>query len=103
MPDPLHAGVTLFNAGRFFEAHEVWEDAWRDAQGDDRAALQVLIQLAVCLEHRRRGNDLGVTRMLDRARRRLALAPPQWRGFDLPAITDAVEAACTHGEPAPLL
>ena len=26
-------GIELFNAGRFFEAHEVWEDAWRPGAG----------------------------------------------------------------------
>jgi hypothetical protein len=39
-------GRILFNAGRFFEAHEVWEEAWMVERGDVRTALQGLIQIA---------------------------------------------------------
>ena len=34
----LAAGVRLFDAGLFFEAHEVWEDVWRVETGPTRLA-----------------------------------------------------------------
>lgn len=39
-------GRRLFNEGRFFEAHEAFEDAWREASGRRKTALQALTQLA---------------------------------------------------------
>jgi hypothetical protein len=41
----IERGRALFNAGSFFEAHELWEDAWRDARGEARVYLQGLIQI----------------------------------------------------------
>lgn len=40
-------GASLFDAGAWFEAHEVWEDRWRQATDpSERLALQGLIQIA---------------------------------------------------------
>jgi predicted metal-dependent hydrolase len=36
----------LFNDQHFFEAHEVWEKAWRAEKGPTRPLLQGLIQVA---------------------------------------------------------
>ena len=41
----LH-GVDLFNREFYWEAHEVWEERWHDATGNERVLLQSLIQLA---------------------------------------------------------
>ena len=38
--DPRYlAGVLLFNAGDYFEAHEVWEDLWAEGHGDEPPLL----------------------------------------------------------------
>jgi hypothetical protein len=42
----LAEGCRRFDAGRFFDAHEVWEDAWRVETGATKLALQGLIQIA---------------------------------------------------------
>jgi predicted metal-dependent hydrolase len=42
----IHEGLELFNAGRFWEAHEAWEAAWLVEDGDVRQMLQGLIQVA---------------------------------------------------------
>ena len=47
----LLRGADLFNRQQFFEAHEVWEDAWRESAGEERRYFQGLIQCAVALEH----------------------------------------------------
>jgi len=56
MRDRLRRGAALFEAGRFFEAHEVWEEAWLEEFGDKRLALQGLIQLAAALYKESRGD-----------------------------------------------
>lgn len=56
MRDRLHRGAALFEAGRFFEAHEVWEEAWLEESGGERLVLQGLIQLAAALYKESRGD-----------------------------------------------
>ena len=55
MPDPtplpstpgaLRRGAALFDEGRFWDAHEAWEEAWLEEEGDVRLFLQGLIQVA---------------------------------------------------------
>jgi predicted metal-dependent hydrolase len=56
----LERGIELFNGGRYWDAHEVWEREWMlDRKGPDSAFYKGLIQVAVgCLHygrHNRRG------------------------------------------------
>ena len=47
--DAFAAGVSLYTAGAFFEAHEAWEEIWRGLPADrpeERRVLQGLIQVA---------------------------------------------------------
>jgi hypothetical protein len=53
-------GIQLFNEHEFFQAHEVWEDAWHMARGIKHGFYQGMIQCAVALEHYRRSNPRGV-------------------------------------------
>lgn len=53
-------GVALYNAGRFWEAHEALETVWRAATGPDRDLWQGLIQAAAAMLHRERGNAHGL-------------------------------------------
>lgn len=91
----------LLDAGLPFHAHEVLEGTWKAAPDAERDLWQGLAQLAVGLTHLLRGNPVGATTLLQRARRRLALyadAPPY--GVDcagLVAWADAVLADLDAG------
>src|SRR5262249_31389734 len=37
-------GIEHFNAGRYFEAHEIWEEIWLHSYGDTKLFYQMLIQ-----------------------------------------------------------
>jgi uncharacterized protein len=82
--EALELGRAHFNAGRHFEAHEVWEDAWRQERGPTRAALQGLIQVAAgyfkALQER---NPAGTVKLLERALETLAACPADALGLDL--------------------
>jgi len=69
--DLLKAGLDLFNEGRYFEAHEVWEDLWRISEGDEKGFYQGLIQAAVGLHHLERHNAAGARSQLTKAIRNL--------------------------------
>jgi hypothetical protein len=70
----LERGLSLFNTGRFYDAHEVWEDLWRETPpGPLRSRYQGLVQAAVAFHHIASGNALGGLGLLPRARHNLEL------------------------------
>jgi predicted metal-dependent hydrolase len=73
--DPFEQGLALFNAGKFFECHEIWEIAWKQADGEPRAFFQGLIQAAVAILHTERGNRGGAKSVYAKARARLDPLP----------------------------
>ncbi|HEV8641513.1 MAG TPA: DUF309 domain-containing protein [Methylomirabilota bacterium] len=64
LDDALAAAATLFDAGLGFEVHELLEPHWTRATGDDREALQGLIQIAVGYQHLANGNASGARALL---------------------------------------
>jgi len=57
--------VSLFNAERFWEAHEVLEALWRVAHGGEKSLLQGLILVCAAFVHVQKGEPevaLGVAR-----------------------------------------
>jgi len=87
----LAAGVCLFDAGRFFEAHEVWEDAWRTETGATRLALQGLIQIAAGFHKGLvQGHPSGMARLLEAGLGRLG-ASGGIGGLELDAFHAEVE------------
>lgn len=55
VPEAFRRGREAFDAGRFFEAHEHWEEVWKAAPAETRPLFQALIQLAAaCLKIARR-------------------------------------------------
>src|SRR5439155_939259 len=86
------SGVRLFNRGRYLEAQQVWEAAWRDAASPDRAFLEALVQLAAGLHLRtRRGATRGAVHLLAQALVALDDYRPAAHGVDVDAL-DAARA-----------
>lgn len=77
------AGIQQFNQGQFFEAHEIWEDAWNGTSGRRSDFYRGLIQMAVALEHYRRLNALGVQKVFGSALELWASLPDRYMGLDL--------------------
>ncbi len=90
--EALHDGIALFNERQFFEAHEVWEDGWRKADGEDRLLLQGLIQVAAGFHKLQRGQQAGSVALLGRGMEKLAaVGPDVARRLDLPSVLASVE------------
>lgn len=84
--------IELFNAHRFFDAHEVLELLWRRETGDRRSFYQGLIQLAVAFLHLQRGNLVGARSLHAKSHARLAPFVPLYCGLDLARLLPAVDA-----------
>lgn len=59
-------GGRLLAQGYPFQAHEVFEAAWKSVPGPDRELWRGLAQVAVGLTHARRGNARGAVALLRR-------------------------------------
>jgi len=89
----LIEGVDHFNAARFFEAHEVWEEVWRSTTPEPRQLLQGLIQIAVAMVHHRdRGRPAVARRVLAKGWRRVEPYRPSALGIDLEDLGRRVES-----------
>ena len=86
MADPFKAGLEHIRAGRWFEAHEELEIAWRAAGPEERDFYQGLVHVAVAWYQHGRGNRVGTERQLEKALRRLAPFEPAHRGVDVAAL-----------------
>ena len=95
-------GVDLFNAGRYWEAHEAWEEAWvPDRHGADRGFYKGLIQVAAGCLHATRRNRRGT---VNKWRGGLALLVPYLpahHGLDLAALSSEVGAQLARVEASP--
>ena len=60
----LAEGIELFNTGRYWDAHEVWEREWTpDRHGPDSRFYKGLIQIAAgCLHYGRRNRRGAVSK-----------------------------------------
>ncbi len=76
-------GIEHFNAGRYFDAHEVWEEVWLRASGDTKLFYQMLIQAAVALHHYERGNARGARGMHANVTEKLERLPSVFMSLDL--------------------
>jgi hypothetical protein len=77
-------GMELFNSGRYFEAHEAWEEVWLRSEGEAKLFYQMLIQAAVGLHHYEKGNARGATGMYKNVCEKLERLPPVFMSLDLP-------------------
>jgi hypothetical protein len=103
-PATFYAGVAHFNAGRYFEAHEAFEEGLDAVEADARWDLLVaLVQVAVGY-HKLASGHPGAGRMLGLGAEKLAaFAPKQW-GVGIAALrTRAAKdaAALEAGQAAP--
>jgi predicted metal-dependent hydrolase len=95
-------GVALFNAGRFFEAHEVWEITWKRSSGDVKTLLQGLIQSAAAILHVERGNLHGAASLRTKALAKLAAQTQRYVRLELTSFRrdlDAFVEAALSGQP----
>lgn len=74
-------GLAHFNAKKFFEAHEFWEEIWLVEPEPEKTFLQGLIQVTAAFHHRQRGNPEGVELLLAAGIVKLLRFPEDHRGL----------------------
>ncbi len=93
MDAPFKRGLAAIRDGRYFEAHEELEEAWRAAPAEERDFFQGLVHVAVAWYQAGRGRRVATERQLEKASRRLAPFAPAHRGVEVADVLAQVEAA----------
>lgn len=86
-------GLEAIRQGRYFEAHEELETAWRAAPDEERDFFQGLVHVTVAWYQAGRGRPVATGRQLEKATRRLAAFAPTHRGVDVEGVLAQVQAA----------
>ena len=87
----LRKGITEFNRGYYFEAHDVLEDLWMGTVGEDRLFLQGLIQVSVGFYHLFNRNFIGAVSQFNKGLSKLENYFPHHRGVELSQFTEKVK------------
>ncbi len=94
---PLHPkaieGLRMFNAGKYFEAHEELEAAWKNEPGRVRELYQGILEAGVTYLHIRRGNYAGAIKVYGRSMRWLKQWPEICRGVEVGRLRNDLTAA----------
>jgi predicted metal-dependent hydrolase len=94
-PPAFAGGVRHFNAGRFFEAHEAFEELLDAVEADERwDVLVALIQTAVAY-HKCVSGHPGTARMLGLAAEKLGALPDGVAGVDVGSLRARVREDVT--------
>ncbi len=92
MSDLLTEGVELFNSGRYWDAHEVWERDWTpDRRGPDSGFYKGLIQIAAGCLHYTRHNRRGAVNKWRSGADYLRPYLPEHRGVALQPLVESVD------------
>ncbi len=90
-------GVTLFNSGKFWHAHEAWELIWLRHAEDERLFFQGLIQLAAAYHQLVvKRNYRAMCNNLDKAVEKLTVFQPEYCGICVTEVLGAIDG--TRGE-----
>jgi uncharacterized protein len=90
LPAGVREGVELFNAGDFYEAHEVIEHEWHAERQPVRLLYQGILQIGVGLHHARTGNHRGAVLLLGDGIAKVGRFLPECQGVHTAKL--AVEA-----------
>jgi predicted metal-dependent hydrolase len=93
MGDPYKDGLEHIRAGRFFDAHEELEIAWRAAPAEERDFYQGLVHVAVAWYQAGRGRPVATASQPAKAVRRLGPFAPAHRGVDVADVLAQVARA----------
>jgi CheY-like chemotaxis protein len=86
LSDQVQRGIMLIAEGDYYEAHEILEEAWKNAEDADVYLLRSLLQISVAYLHIQRGNLRGAMKMLLRVEQWMAPLPSACRGVDVAAL-----------------
>ena len=91
-PPLLQQGLELFNQGKFYDCHEVIEDAWMAEKDPIRVMYQGILQIGVACYHIQNRNWRGAIKVLERGVPKTARFAPTCMGINIARLLQDSEA-----------
>jgi predicted metal-dependent hydrolase len=91
-------GVEQFNGRFFFEAHDTWEELWRETTGPHRLFYQGLIQTAVGFYHLSNKNYKGACSQFGKAISKLEQYGLMYHGVMIQQLVDQLRLCSSDAE-----
>ncbi len=85
-------GMELFNAGKYWLAHEELEQAWKEETGSIRELYRAILQVAVVYLHITRANYNGAIKVYERVQKWIKPWPDICRGIEIGQLRQDLEA-----------
>lgn len=92
LPDLARQAIERFNAGQYYEQHDLLELLWAQTEGEIRELYRAILQVGIAYYHITQGNRVGALKMLKRASRWLEGLPDHCQGVDLADLKQNAEA-----------
>lgn len=86
-------GVKLFNAGKHWEAHEVFEDVWRIQEGDAKRLAQGFVQMAAAFAYIKKRRLESIFYLFDKSSEKFTLTGHLLPQVNITELIDAMSAA----------
>ena len=90
--------MILFNEGKFFEAHEELETAWKEEKGAVRDLYRGILQIAVTYLHITRANYNGAIKVYNRSMKWLSDWPEICRGIQVQNLRETAKIVISEVE-----
>ena len=91
LPPKVIEAIAVFNAGDYFEAHEMLEEAWQEEKDEIRDLYRGILQIAVCYFHLLNHNYAGAHKLYARSLKWLTKWPPSCRGVRVAELLQDAE------------
>ncbi len=88
----FHSGISEFNQGKFFDAHESFERAWHAVRYPDRLLSLALSKLGAALTHAQRGNLSVARKIVHDTQLCLVPLPAVYAGIDVAELREHIRA-----------
>ena len=83
LPTLAQEGIAKFNAGAFYEQHDLFEELWMQTEHPIRDLYRAILQVGVAYYQIEQGNYRGALKMLQRSVQWLVILPNQCQGVDV--------------------
>jgi predicted metal-dependent hydrolase len=101
VPEEVGRGVVLYEMGLYFACHEHFETLWGRTQDAASDVYQGIIQVAVAMRHLESHNVRGAVLLLRYGMGRLQRYPAVYKGLQLAAWLERLEALLGYLETLP--
>lgn len=90
LPETARRAIELFNAGEYYQQHDLLEALWMETEGPIRDLYRAILQVGIAYYQITRGNERGALKMVLRSLQWLAVLPDKCQGVDIGQLREDV-------------